>query len=87
MKFFLISLLPEFFREGPAELNQAGQILVVSIWGIFFLLVGISIGGLFLRNARSSVTSLERENEKGFNRLAVYRATVEKQSESPILKN
>lgn len=87
MKTIVINWLPEFFRAAPGQLSDEGLIVAFSIWGLLFVIFGLIIGSLCLRKARSAVISLERENEKGFNRLAIYRATVEKQAESSFLKN
>ena len=87
MKANLINLLPEYFRSAPGVLSDEGLIIGLSIWALLFVLVGVILGALYLRKASRAVVRLERENEKGFNRLAIYRATVEKQAESSFLKN
>lgn len=84
MKTVLINLLPESLRNGPGELNTIGNGVLLGCWGLLFLIAGLVLGALFLRKARSSIEVLEKENLKGFNRLEIYRATVEKQSESHI---
>jgi hypothetical protein len=87
MKALLIDYLPEYFRSGPGELNSTGQVTALSCWGILFLTIGVVLGCLYLRKSKVCIQMLERENEKGFNRLEIYRATVEKQSESSYLRD
>ena len=83
----LLNLLPETLHDGHGALSESGWLALLLVWALLFVVVGLFIGSLYWRKARRSVISLERENEKGFNRLAIYRATVEKQAESEFIKN
>ncbi|MDF1816748.1 MAG: hypothetical protein P1V20_31385 [Verrucomicrobiales bacterium] len=82
----LLQILPEYFKSSSGGLSDAGVIVGISVWAILFLTVGLLAGCVFCRKARKSVIVLENENMKGFNRLEIYRATVEKQSESSLLR-
>lgn len=78
MKESIIRSLPDALQiEG--QLTPLGQALALLGWLVVFMAVGLIVGMFIYRRFHRAVSELQKDNRKGHDRVAIYRATIEKQ--------
>lgn len=78
-------MIVAFLNSLPSSLLEAGQLtslgfLVVLITSfVGFLSIGLLAGMFVYRRFNRAVVELKKDNQKGYDRLSIYQATIEKQ--------
>ncbi len=73
-----IGMLPEALRDGDG-LSQTGQWWLLATYALFVMILAVLAAAPFYRRGRAAVLEVERENARDFERMEIYRATVDSQ--------